>query len=1135
MAFVVADRVRETGSASGTGSVFLVGPTDGFASFVSGIGHGNDTFYAILDPNTGDYEVGVGEIRSAAQTAFADDHIVRNGDVYTSSNSDALVNFTSGNSLVCICTQPSSKAVFVNAADETAVGATLDLDTSVLTDHATYKEGRIFYDPIHKTLNYYSDISNVEHEIGLEEHHRVYNNTGATILKGQPLYFSGNYSNEMPTVGLADATDVARYNAQGLAAADIPNNSEGYILTSGLIDDVDTSGLFAGTNFFVGLTPGAVQNQSPTYPNYPMCLGWVVKSDATTGVLLVNQQNHSVNSFRVRTDTHIGGDLIIDGDLTVVGSQTIASSANIETGAPFLYLNSGDTIGEANTTFTGSGLDDAYFDGHYSGTATATYYVKIDSTSGTKDTFSWSKDNFSTTEATGVIIDTAGNSLDNGISVLFATNTGHTLNDVWSGTAAPTNVDTGLWSNINTGTTGVGYTHVGMFYDVTDNKFKFVDEYDLEPTGTINTNHNSYSAGDLVVNDIASATANVSGNISVGGTVDGRDIAADGTKLDGIATNANNYSLPLSESSIRGGIKVGYTENGKNYPVELSSEQAYVNVPWTDTDTTYSTATSSTAGLVKIGYTASGKNYPVQLSNDQMYVNVPWTDTDTNTTYSAATSSALGLIKIGYTASGKNYPVVLDANSKAYVNVPWIDTDTNTTYSQANSTTLGLIKVGYTETGKNYPVELNGSGQAFVNVPWVDTNTDTNTTYSAGTGLSLSGTTFNANVSATSQTTGANSLTSTTSRTYAVQVDGSDNLVVNVPWVDTNTDTNTTYSAGSGLSLSGTTFSNSAPDQTVSLTGSGATSVSGTYPNFTISSTDTNTNTTYSAGTGLSLSGTTFSLASNANADTVDSLHASSFIRSDATDSVTGYTRWNDGYGARFGNGDDLTIYHHSTNFSSYIDNKTNHLYIRNNVDNDDGGNIYLQAKAGENGIIVNDDSYVQLYHNGNERLRTVSGGIEIMSGGIYINDNIYHRGDTNTWMGFHATDQWRVVTAGSERLEITTTAITAALPITSSGDITAFSDIRLKENVETIDNALDKVKSMRGVTYTKDGKDGLGVIAQEIEEVIPQVVLTADDEIGTKSVAYGNIVGLLIEAVKEQQQQIDDLKNEITALKGYD
>lgn len=63
--------------------------------------------------------------------------------------------------------------------------------------------------------------------------------------------------------------------------------------------------------------------------------------------------------------------------------------------------------------------------------------------------------------------------------------------------------------------------------------------------------------------------------------------AADKQKLDGIAANANNYSLPLSASGTRGGIQLGYTQNGRNYPVQLSGEKAYVNVPWTDTNTTY--------------------------------------------------------------------------------------------------------------------------------------------------------------------------------------------------------------------------------------------------------------------------------------------------------------------------------------------------------------------------------------------------------------------------------------------------------------------------------------------------------------------------------------------------------------------
>ena len=75
------------------------------------------------------------------------------------------------------------------------------------------------------------------------------------------------------------------------------------------------------------------------------------------------------------------------------------------------------------------------------------------------------------------------------------------------------------------------------------------------------------------------------------------------TKLDGIAASANNYSLPLSTASVRGGVKIGYTANGKNYPVQLSSEQMYVNVPWTDTDT--NTTYSAGTGLTLSGTTFS--------------------------------------------------------------------------------------------------------------------------------------------------------------------------------------------------------------------------------------------------------------------------------------------------------------------------------------------------------------------------------------------------------------------------------------------------------------------------------------------------------------------------------------------------
>ena len=95
----------------------------------------------------------------------------------------------------------------------------------------------------------------------------------------------------------------------------------------------------------------------------------------------------------------------------------------------------------------------------------------------------------------------------------------------------------------------------------------------------------------------------------------------------------------------------------------------------------------------------------------------------------------------------------------------------------------------------------------------------------------------------------------------------------------------------------------------------------------------------------------------------------------------------------------------------------------------------------------------------------------------------------------------------------------------TATGDLIAYSDARVKENVETIPNALEKVTALRGVNFNKIGEEkrSTGVIAQEVAEVIPEVVHESED--GMLGVAYGNITGLLIEAIKEQQKQIDELK----------
>jgi hypothetical protein len=564
MALVIKDRVKEGTTTTGTGAISLSGAAATFSPFNSHMTNGDTTYYAIVHTSSGvdEWEVGLGTWNTG--------NTLTRTTVYDGSSGTYAVNFSSGTKNVFMVS-PADKTVLKDSAgdvtidltaiDDVVIGGTTPAAGSFTTlaasgnvdlegyidmnpmSHPTHAEGRVYYDSAHKSLSFQSDISGVEHELGLEEHVRVYNNSGSTIAKGKPVYWSGN-QNDVPTIGLANATSETKYNVQGLTAGSIANNSYGYVIVSGLVYDIDTSSLNAGENFFAGLTDGALQNASPTYPNFPMCLGWVIKSDASTGIVLVNQQNHSVNSFRVRTDAHVGGDLTVSGDLTVTGTQTTASSSNVELGASFQYLNAGDTIGESGTTqSTGSGLDDATFVGHFTGTASKTFYVKIDGT-GTPDTFSWSDDNFATTEATAVAITGNDQTLADGIKINFGATTGHTLNDVWSGTAAPANVDTGLFTNYNTGGSGVGYTHTGIFWDASTSKWTVLSEYDPEPSGTINLADSSVAYATFKAGTFeGDLTGDVTGDVT--GTATSANALATARTIGGVSFDGSaNINLP---------------------------------------------------------------------------------------------------------------------------------------------------------------------------------------------------------------------------------------------------------------------------------------------------------------------------------------------------------------------------------------------------------------------------------------------------------------------------------------------------------------------------------------------------------------------------------------------------------------
>ena len=124
MAFVLNDRVKETTTSTGTGTINLGGAGSGFETFVTGIGDGNETFYCIIAAGTGNFEVGIGTVTDATPDTLS------RTTVLSSSNSDSLVNFGAGTKDV-FCTLPASKAVVEDGSNNVAIGNNITVGGTV--------------------------------------------------------------------------------------------------------------------------------------------------------------------------------------------------------------------------------------------------------------------------------------------------------------------------------------------------------------------------------------------------------------------------------------------------------------------------------------------------------------------------------------------------------------------------------------------------------------------------------------------------------------------------------------------------------------------------------------------------------------------------------------------------------------------------------------------------------------------------------------------------------------------------------------------------------------------------------------------------------------------------------------------
>ena len=226
---------------------------------------------------------------------------------------------------------------------------------------------------------------------------------------------------------------------------------------------------------------------------------------------------------------------------------------------------------------------------------------------------------------------------------------------------------------------------------------------------------------------------------------------------------------------------------------------------------------------------------------------------------------------------------------------------------------------------------------------------------------------------------------------------------------------------------------------------------------------------------------------------------------------------------AKFGNSNQLDIY--SDNNASFIhETGSSHLYIR-------GSMIILKSQADNDDYIkCTENGDVKLFYSNVEKLATTNTGVDI-TGSVQSSTGTFQL-DTNdkiaitaSNIGFHldGAEDMRLENDGDLHVE---------------GDVIAYSttisDERLKHDIEPIEDALSKVNTLRGCTftYTPDGKKSAGLIAQDVEKVLPSAVsestlpLKIDDGKEYKVLQYDQAIGLLVEAIKELTAKVEELEN---------
>ena len=203
-------------------------------------------------------------------------------------------------------TMSAQNANNVSVTGGTVSGTTLTSDTVsnnltfTPTSAPSYVEGELWYDSTQKSLAYYNDITNNTLHIGQEVQLKVINNTGSTINIGQPVYVTGTSSGQTyPNVALAIANTLTTANVIGLANQNIASGSAGYVTTIGLIQGINTGSYTVGDTLYLSpYSAGYYQNTIPP-TGYAVKLGTVAYVNSSNGAIYINKSNLSVQAGNI--------------------------------------------------------------------------------------------------------------------------------------------------------------------------------------------------------------------------------------------------------------------------------------------------------------------------------------------------------------------------------------------------------------------------------------------------------------------------------------------------------------------------------------------------------------------------------------------------------------------------------------------------------------------------------------------------------------------------------------------------------------------------------------------------------------------------------------------------------------------